>query len=248
MSVNSSSSRMREATLNIGGYTPFSANEYPGLLSAVVFVQGCPWRCGYCQNTHLQERTRHSAIAWRDILATLERRAGMLDAVVFCGGEATMDPALHSAITQVRALGFKVGLETACIYPARLKSVLPLVDWVGFDVKTTFERYADVTGVAGSGAPVRESVAAILASGVDYECRTTVHPAHLSPPLLVELAQTLAAMGVKNYVLQEFRATGCADEALVSSALPGYPAEALLSEIAPLFTNFNVRRAGQAGR
>ncbi|MYM84581.1 anaerobic ribonucleoside-triphosphate reductase activating protein [Duganella sp. FT50W] len=234
--------------LRVGGYTPFSASEYPGLLSAVIFVQGCPWRCGYCQNTHLQERTRDSPIAWKDILTTLERRAGMLDAVVFCGGEPTMDPALHSAISQVRAMGFKIGLETACIYPERLKSVLPLVDWVGFDVKTTFARYADVTGVPDSGAPVRESVAAILASGVDYECRTTVHPAQLSPALLAELARALAAMGVENYVLQEFRATGCADEGLVAGAQAGYPGEALLAGIAPLFDRFNVRRAGQAGR
>jgi pyruvate formate lyase activating enzyme len=255
MNVNSSASRMRSwdlkeegRQLRVGGYTPFSASEYPGLLSAVIFVQGCPWRCGYCQNTHLQERTRDSPIAWKDIVTTLERRAGMLDAVVFCGGEPTMDPALHSAISQVRAMGFKIGLETACIYPERLKSVLPLVDWVGFDVKTTFGRYAEVTGVAGSGAPVQESVTAILASGVDYECRTTVHPEHLSPAQLMELAQALAAMGVNNYVLQEFRATGCADEGLVSGAMPGYPAENLLTGIAPLFNSFNVRRAGQAAR
>ncbi|MBV7537537.1 anaerobic ribonucleoside-triphosphate reductase activating protein [Duganella sp. sic0402] len=234
--------------LRVGGYTPFSATEYPGLLSAVIFVQGCPWRCGYCQNTHLQERTRESPIAWKDILTTLERRAGMLDAVVFCGGEATMDPALHSAIAEVRAMGFKIGLETACIYPERLKSVLPLVDWIGFDVKTTFARYAEVTGIANSGEPVRESVAAILSSGVDYECRTTVHPAQLSPALLLELAQTLAGMGVEHYVLQEFRATGCADEGLVSSAMPGYPGEPLLAGIAPLFSSFTVRRAGQAAR
>jgi anaerobic ribonucleoside-triphosphate reductase activating protein len=234
--------------LRVGGYTPFSATEYPGLLSAVVFVQGCPWRCGYCHNPHLQERTRDSPIAWKDVLATLERRAGLLDAVVFCGGEATMDPALPEAVAQVRALGFKVGLETACIYPQRLRQVLPLLDWVGFDVKTTFDRYAGITGVAGSGQPVRECVDAILASGVDYECRTTVHPAQLSPALLRELAQALAAMGVRHYVLQEFRATGCADEALAASALPGYPGEDLLADIAPLFSSFSVRRAGQAAR
>ncbi|MRW93506.1 anaerobic ribonucleoside-triphosphate reductase activating protein [Duganella sp. FT80W] len=234
--------------LRVGGYTPFSATEYPGLLSAVVFVQGCPWRCGYCHNPHLQERTRDSPIAWSEVLATLRRRAGLLDAVVFCGGEATMDSALADAIAEVRALGFKVGLETACIYPQRLRQVLPLLDWVGFDVKTNFESYAGITGVAGSGDPVRESVAAILASGVAYECRTTVHPAQLPPPALRALARTLAAMGVRHYVLQDFRATGCADDALAASALPGYPSEEMLAGIAPLFDSFSVRRAGQAAR
>jgi len=239
---------MDRRLLRVGGYTPFSATEYPGLLSAVVFVQGCPWRCGYCHNPHLQERTRDSPIAWGDVLATLERRAGLLDAVVFCGGEATMDPALPCAIEDVQSMGFRVGLETACIYPERLKEVLPLLDWVGFDVKATFDRYSDVTGVGGSGQPVRECVGAILASSVDYECRTTVHPALLPEAMLVELAQALAAMGVDNYVLQEFRATGCADEALAASAIPGYPQGDVLAKIAPLFANFSVRRAGQAAR
>lgn len=238
--------KLERRPLHVGGYTPFSATEFPGLLSAVVFVQGCPWRCGYCQNPHLQERTRDSPVAWKDIITTLERRAGMLDAVVFCGGEATMDPALTESIEQVRDMGFKIGLETACMYPDRLREVLPLLDWIGFDVKASFTRYQEITGIRGSGDPVRECVAAILDSGVAYECRTTVHPALHTPDHLLELGHTLAAMGVSNYVLQEFRATGCMDEALVASALPGYPAEEVLSEIAPMFRNFSVRRAGQA--
>jgi len=233
--------------LRVGGYTPFSTGEFPGLLSAVVFVQGCPWHCGYCHNPHLQQRDS-GAIAWPELLGRLARRAGMLDAVVFCGGEPTIDPALGDAIEQVRALGFRIGLETACIYPERLREVLPLVDWVGFDVKTVFDDYAAVTGVHGSGLSVRASVAAIVDSGVDYECRTTVHPALLQPAVLLELAQTLAAMGVENYVLQEFRATGCASATLRRGAQPGYPGPALLAQIAPLFRRFSVRWTGQEVR
>ena len=229
--------------LKVGGYTPFSTTDYPGQLAAVVFVQGCPWRCGYCHNPHLQERTRDSPLSWSALLAGLERRVGLLDAVVFCGGEATMDPALGGAIEQVRALGFKVGLETACIYPDRLKKILPALDRVGFDVKAPFDRYADITGIAGSGAPARESVEAIISSGVDYECRTTVHPAQLPPSMLMELAATLADMGVANYVLQEFRATGCGDEALVAAAIAGYPGEDTLAQIAPMFPRFAMRRS-----
>ena len=229
--------------LKVGGYTPFSTTDYPGQLAAVVFVQGCPWRCGYCHNPHLQARTRDSPLSWGALLAGLERRVGLLDAVVFCGGEATMDPALGGAIQQVRALGFKVGLETACIYPDRLKKLLPLLDWVGFDVKAPFGGYADITGVAGSGEPARASVEAILASGIDYECRTTVHPAQLPPPVLMKLAKTLADMGVANYVLQEFRATGCGDQALVNAAIAGYPGEETLAKIAPMFSRFAIRRS-----
>jgi len=167
--------------LNVGGFTPFTATDYPGLLAGVVFVQGCAWRCGYCHNPHLQARPRHSPLDWREVLDVLERRRGLLDAVVFSGGEPTTDLALPEAMRAVRALGFKVGLHTACLYPDRLRAVLPLVDWVGFDVKAPFDRYEEVTGVPGSGVPARAAVAAIVASGIASECRTTVHPALLAP-------------------------------------------------------------------
>ena len=234
---------MDGSLLKVGGYTPFSATDYPDRLSAVVFIQGCPWRCGYCHNPHLQQRSKYSPLAWRAVLDALSRRVGLLDAVVFSGGEATMDPALPGAIAAVRALGYDVGLHTACIYPARLQAVLPHVDWVGFDVKAPFSRYAGITGIAGSGDPARACVEAIVASGVAYECRTTVHPAQLPPDVLIALAQSLAAMGVRNYVLQEFRATGCADDALLRGAVAGYPDDAVLAHIAPLFAQFAVRRS-----
>lgn len=235
---------MSASALKVGGYTAFSATDYPDQLSAVVFVQGCPWRCGYCHNPHLQERTASSPMAWGSLLATLERRTGLLDAVVFSGGEATIDPALADAMAQVRALGYKIGLHTACIYPARLASVLPLVDWVGFDVKAPFSRYAAITGIANSGNPARACVEAILASGVAYECRSTLHPLLLPEASVVEMAQQLAALGVENYVLQAFRSTGCADQGLIASASAAgeYPPAALEQQLAPLFRKFSVRR------
>ncbi|SEN76530.1 hypothetical protein SAMN05428959_10315 [Duganella sp. CF517] len=59
----------------------------------------------------------------------------------------------------------------------------------------------------------------------------------------MELANTLAGMGVANYVLQEFRATGCDNEALVAAAIAGYPGEDTLASIAPLFPRFAMRRS-----
>ncbi|MFC0170481.1 anaerobic ribonucleoside-triphosphate reductase activating protein [Pseudoduganella danionis] len=235
---------MDASALKVGGYTAFSATDYPDQLSAVVFVQGCPWRCGYCHNPHLQQRTSASPLAWEDLCATLQKRAGLLDAVVFSGGEATIDPALGEAMAQVRAMGFKIGLHTACIYPARLRSVLPLVDWVGFDVKAPFSRYAGITGIANSGDPARACVAAILESGVAYECRSTVHPVLLPEESVLEMARQLAAMGVENYVLQPFRSTGCNDDSLIASAASAgdYPPAALEQQLAPLFKRFSVRR------
>jgi pyruvate formate lyase activating enzyme len=230
--------------LKVGGLTPFSATDYPDKLAAVVFVQGCPWRCGYCHNPHLQARTPEGAMPWQDVLTWLRRRIGLIDAVVFSGGEACMDPALGRAMQDVRALGFGIGLHTACIYPQRLREVLPLVDWVGFDIKAPFSDYRLVTRVAGSGDPARACLDAILASGVAYECRTTTHPDLLPDGQLLALAATLAAKGVDNYVLQQFRAEGCADAALAGRPLHGYPAAHTLAQIGAMFPRFTFRNHG----
>jgi len=229
--------------LNVGGFTPFTATDYPGQLAAVVFVQGCAWRCGYCHNPHLQPRPAHSPLAWSDIFATLARRRGLLDAVVFSGGEPTTDPALPEAMHAVRALGFRVGLHTACIYPDRLRAVLPLVDWVGFDVKAPFDDYHLVTRVPGSGAAARECVEAILAAGVAYECRTTVHPDLLPPAALLRMADELVALGVLNYVIQQFRPQGCADAGLRLKTGVAYPPAATLDGMRRGFPSLLLRRA-----
>ncbi len=231
------------ARLKTGGVTPFSATDYPGKLAAVVFVQGCPWRCGYCHNPHLQTRTGTSPVAWIDVIALLKRRVGLIDAVVFSGGEPTMDPALADAMREVRALGFGVGLHTAGMYPRRLAEVLPLVDWVGIDIKAIPENYDAVTGISNSAQHIAACARLVLDSGLAHEFRSTIHPRLHPENEILALAQTLSAMGVRHYALQLFRSTGCA--ALNLNAMPttGYPGADLLASVSALFSSFIFRQA-----
>lgn len=229
------------AGLKVGGVTPFTATDYPGKLAAVIFVQGCPWRCGYCQNPHLQSRTSHSPLDWTQVVARLKRRVGLLDAVVFSGGEPTIDSALEDAMRDVRALGFGVGLHTAGTYPRRLAEVLPLTDWVGIDIKTTFDRYDDITQMSGSGRHALASAEAVLASGVQHEFRTTIHPGLHSQADILALATTLSGMGVERYALQKFRGIGCANEDLKQVTIVDYPSAELLAQVSALFSEFTLR-------
>lgn len=230
-------------SLKVGGVTPFTATDYPGKLAAVLFVQGCPWRCGYCHNPHLQPRLPDSPLPWSHIVGLLKRRVGLIDAVVFSGGEPTMDPALPDAIREVRELGLHIGLHSGGIYPGRLVEVLPLIDWIGFDAKAPFDhRYERITGVANSGLHALESAQEVLATKVEYEFRTTVHPDLLSEDDIMELAQNLSVMGVTRYALQVFRAQGCSSDSLKAMARPGYPSEKLVRELGALFPDFILRR------
>lgn len=89
----------------------------------------------------------------------------------------------------------------------------------------------------------RASLDAALASDVKSECRTTLHPALLPPAEIIELAQALARMRVKNYALQVFRVQGCNDAGLNAVPTHGYPDQATLRQVAALFPRFTLRRA-----
>ncbi len=227
--------------LQVGGFTPLTTTDFPGCLAAVVFCQGCPWHCGYCQNPHLIPPVSSSRIPWNDILTFLQRRVGLLDGVVFSGGEPTLQAGLGEAIQEVRQLGFKSGLHSASPYPEKLAEILPHLDWVGFDVKARFADYADITGVPGSGEKARAGLLHLLASGVPYEVRTTVPPRQHTEAGLLALAEELRDLGVKNYVLQDFRAQGCASPELCNNPTP-LGAE-LIERISSFFPNFTVRQA-----
>lgn len=202
--------------LLVGGLVPLTTLDFPGRLAAVVFSQGCSWRCRYCHNTHLIPRESDAAIPWEQVRGFLERRRGLLDGVVFSGGEPTLQAGLEQAMIETIALGFEVGLHTAGTYPQRLARLLPLLDWVALDVKAPFEDYDRVTGVAGSGSRVRQSIELLVAAGVEFECRTTVQSQLLGEDETLALADELARMGVRHYALQAFRPEGCADPELAA--------------------------------
>lgn len=192
-------------TLRIGGLTPLTTLDFPGRLAAVVFCQGCPWRCGYCHNRHLIPVAAPAAMRWNEVLAFLERRRGLLDGVVFSGGEPTLQAALPEALRQVRALGFETALHTGGMYPERLAGALPLLDWVGLDIKAPAQRYPAITGASGSAERVARSLDLLLASGVAHECRTTWHQGLFTEAELRELGTDLKRRGVRQWQIQACR-------------------------------------------
>jgi pyruvate formate lyase activating enzyme len=177
---------------------------------ATVFLQGCPLDCGYCHNPGLIDPRTPGTVRWQAVRDLLARRVGLLDGVVFSGGEPTRQPGLGAAMREVRALGFGVGLHTAGTYPRRFADVLPLCDWVGLDVKAPPDRYAAVTGVASAAASAAACLRLALEAGpgVDLQVRTTMDPTTLTASDLDRLTAGLRRAGVVDHVVQEVRAEG----------------------------------------
>lgn len=189
--------------LRVGGVVPFTTVDFPGRLAAVVFCQGCPWRCGYCHNAHLQA-FHAGTLTWSEVRDSLAERKGFLEAVVFSGGEPTAQAGLGRAIREVRAMGFLAGLHTAGAFPERLESLLPDLDWIGLDIKAPLDaRYGRLTGRRGAEESVRSALAAILRSGKPFELRTTVHG--LTESDLCDLSRDLEECGAPATRFQAFR-------------------------------------------
>ncbi|SNR67548.1 pyruvate formate lyase activating enzyme [Humidesulfovibrio mexicanus] len=213
-----------EAALNVGGLLPLSTIDWPDRLSAVVFCQGCAWNCPYCHNAALRpfgpgDRTWDSVAQW------LDTRRGLLEAVVFSGGEPLLQPGLADAMAQVRDMGYAVGLHTSGMATQAMARVLPLAHWVGMDIKAPARLYERVTGVAASADAAWASLALLRKSGVAFELRTTWHPQVLTEHDLLELAGELrqglanAAQEAENvpWVIQAFQPDGCEDAALAET-------------------------------
>lgn len=190
----------------VGGVEKFSAVDFPGVLSAVVFMQGCPWKCPFCHNASIRPILKENDFSWEKFFEFLKTRVGKLDAVTFSGGEPLVQDCLADTMAEVKALGFKIGLHTGGYRPEHLAKVLPLVNWVGLDIKAPFEEkhYQQIVGVPHL-AKVQKSLDLLLASGIDFECRTTCDPKFLSTDDLWTIAKSLKEKGVKKYFLQKYR-------------------------------------------
>jgi anaerobic ribonucleoside-triphosphate reductase activating protein len=212
--------------MRVGGMAPLTTLDYPGLLACVLFCQGCAWRCRYCHNPQLIPPRGSEELDWCRVLSFLQRRQDLLDAVVFSGGEPTLQDGLPAAMDEVRAMGFRIGLHSAGIKPAAFARAVAGADWVGFDVKALAEDGPMITGVPGSGKANWRSLELLLARGVDYECRTTVHWHLLQPTRLLLLGQRLQALGVKRFAVQMVRTARMLDP-----QLPSTPQQVLVPDL-----------------
>lgn len=198
--------------LQIAGLTALSTCDWPNKLVATVFLQGCPLACTYCHNPDLLDPCTPGRIRWQAVRDLLAKRHGLLDGVVFSGGEPTRQAGLAMAMQEVRNLGFEVGLHTAGSYPKRFAEVLPLCDWIGLDIKGPERLYGAITGAQSSARKAFACLRLALESGVSLQVRTTVDPTIMSPDDVAELTSTLGKLGVREHVLQIVRTEGASPE------------------------------------
>lgn len=195
--------------MQIGGIQKTSLLDFPDKISAIVFTQGCNFRCGYCHNPELIV-LKNELLSCEEFFEFLKTRKGKLDGVVITGGEPCLQKDLIDFIKQVKSMGFLVKLDTNGTMPEVLKSALPYINYVAMDIKAPVEKYSDIVRVKVNPNKIRESISLIVNSGVDYEFRTTVVKSQLSYEDFEKIGELIK--GAKRYYLQKFVPSKTLDE------------------------------------
>lgn len=201
----------------IGGFQRFSLIDYPNKICAIVFTQGCNFRCPYCHNPELVGTKRSVPAAGgleeQEILSFLDKRKGKLDAVTITGGEPLLQSDLDNFLSAVKELGYLVKLDTNGSFPSRLEKTIKSksVDYIAMDIKTCLDKYEYVIKTKIDKTEILDSIRLIMDSGLDYEFRTTVVRSYggFEKGDFLKIGQMIK--GCRLYILQRFVPTKVLD-------------------------------------
>lgn len=213
--------------MRIGGYQKTSLIDFPGKIAAVVFTQGCGWRCPYCHNRSLiHPPSFQPAIPEEEIYDHLKLRQGQLDGVVVSGGEPTLQHGLTEFLRQVRYLGFATKLDTNGSRPNILSLLLQeeLLDYIAMDVKGPLDEYTRFTGCDVDTGSIELSIELIKQSGIACEFRTTLVGGLHTREHIARMAPLIH--GVRRYALQSYRMPPESNRVPYSPPEPSFVTEA----------------------
>jgi pyruvate formate lyase activating enzyme len=208
--------------MKIGGLHKLSLSDYPGKVAAVVFTQGCNFKCPWCHNASLVSVNvpNDSLIPEEKVFEFLENRRSHLDVVVVTGGEPTIQPDLPEFIHRIITMGFLVKLDTNGSRPKVLRKLLKqkLIDYVAMDIKAPLDIYDRLTGVQTPIDRIKKSIELIASSGITHVFRTTVVKSLLLPQDLRPIQKLIPPGSM--YLLQKFRPEYALDPVLQTYTIP----------------------------
>ena len=197
-------SKNAAANTPIHSITKFTTLDYPHHLASIFWFARCNMSCPYCYNPTIVLENGNISIP--EALAFLQTRQGRLDGVVLSGGECTLYAKLPELCTKIKALGYKIKLDTNGSNPTMLKKLIQdkLVDYVALDYKAPLLRYPSFVGYALT-KHIKESLDLLILENFAFEVRTTWHSDLLSVEEINAIAHDLFERGYKGtYYLQRY--------------------------------------------
>jgi len=195
--------------MKIAALQKFSLIDYPGKISAVIFIRGCNFKCHYCHNPELVLPELYGELyPLQQVFQFFEKRKKQLDGIVITGGEPTLQDDLEDFIKKTKEFGYLVKLDTNGSQPQVLERLfrVNLIDFISMDIKAPFEKYEMVCGIKPNLENIQKSIELIKDSGIEHIFRTTVVKRYLDYSDLIEI-KILVGENQK-YILQNFNKSG----------------------------------------
>ena len=233
----------------IAGLQKTTLIDYPGKIACVVFLAGCNFRCPWCYSSELVlplKIVKQPRLEEKEFFDFLRSRKGLLEGVVICGGEPTINKELPQFIEKIKNLGYAVKLDTNGSNPELLKNLVRanLIDYVAMDIKAGQKNpaYQNIMTEGITLEKIKESVEFLKNGSLDFEFRTTVVNTIHTAEDFKEIAKWIGGPNIK-YYLQNFRAEKTIDpefekvEPFKKDFLDG-----IVKEISPYFKDCQVRQ------
>ncbi len=193
--------------MTIAGLQKTTLIDYPGKIACTIFTHGCNFRCPFCHNPELVTKRllKKNILFEKDFFAFLEKRKKMLDAVVITGGEPCLQEDLVSFCKKIKKEKFLVKVDTNGSVPEALEALLKekAVDYIAMDIKSSLDRYKDLSGGFDSFKKILRSTEILKSSKIDYEFRTTVVKGLHTKKDIEKIGRMLE--GAKSFSLQNFK-------------------------------------------
>ncbi|HKL16886.1 MAG TPA: anaerobic ribonucleoside-triphosphate reductase activating protein [Patescibacteria group bacterium] len=192
-------------SISIGGLQKNSLLDYPGLVSCIIFTNGCNFKCGFCHNKSLLLAEERREIKQEKIFNFLRKRQGLIEAVVVTGGEPTIYKSLPDFLKKIKDLGYLIKLDTNGTNPDMIKELIKkdLLDFIAMDIKASFENYSKAAGVDNCNVEDIKKSVEIIKNFKNYEFRTTVVPGIIDKQEIKKIGDIVK--GAKKHALQQFR-------------------------------------------
>ena len=128
----------------IGGLQKTTLIDYPGKIACTVFLSVCNFRCPWCYSGELvlpEKILKQPRISEKEFFNFLRERKGLLEGVVICGGEPTVNKDLPQFIEKIKRMGYFIKLDTNGSNPKMLKDLIDtkLIDYVAMDIKAPID-------------------------------------------------------------------------------------------------------------
>lgn len=188
----------------IDSLTPFTLLDYEGVPSAILWFSGCNMRCNFCYNPEIV--LGKGKYSFSDIKEFFESRKQLLKGVVLCGGEPTIHKELYEISKELKAMEFKIKLDTNGLNPSLIKALLSenLVDYVALDFKASQDKFEQITR-SKKFNDFMETLNLITKSSVGHEIRTTYCEELLGVDDIYKILDLLESINYsKTYYLQNF--------------------------------------------